>query len=105
VVREEDQGDHVRRTVSYRVDVGERVNGYLLIPKPLPKPGERLPLVLCPHPTNMAGKGSVVGVYDKPPADEKERVKRLRGSTPWTWSAAGSSASPRTAPPTASGSC
>ena len=77
ILKEEDQGDHVRRTVSYLVERGERVNGFLLVPKPLPKPGQRLPLVLCPHPTNMAGKGSVVNLYDKPPADDRERVKRL----------------------------
>jgi pimeloyl-ACP methyl ester carboxylesterase len=78
VTKEEDQGDHVRRTVSYNVEAGERVTAYLLIPKPLPQPGQRLPLVLCPHPTNLAGKDCVTGHYETPPADEKERLKRLR---------------------------
>jgi pimeloyl-ACP methyl ester carboxylesterase len=76
VVREEDMGDHVRQTIGYWVDKDEQVFGYLLLPKPRPKPGQRLPLVLCPHPTNAAGKDSVVNNYKTPPKDQAEAARR-----------------------------
>src|SRR5689334_2758564 len=46
VLSEEDRGDHVRRTLSYLVEPGERVKAYLLLPKPLPTAARRLPLIL-----------------------------------------------------------
>lgn len=47
------------QTVSYNVEVDERVRGYLLIPDH--RPGARLPLVFCLHPTARHGKDMVIG--------------------------------------------
>ncbi len=81
LIREEDLGDHIRQTIRYWVEKDEQVSGYLLLPKPRPKPGQKVPLVLCPHPTNMAGKDSVVGRYKEPPKDVEEVAYRRKRQT------------------------
>jgi len=69
-------GDHVRRTLRYSVEQGERVEGYLLLPKPLPTAENPLPLVLCPHPTHVLGKDVVVGNFPEAPPSEREAARR-----------------------------
>ncbi len=76
IVAEVDLGDHVRRTLKYWVEEGERVEGYLLLPKPLPTAAEPRPLVLAPHPTHALGKDSVIGLFPTAPADEAEAQHR-----------------------------
>lgn len=55
----EDMGGHVRKTISFTTEPGDRVWAYLLIPKGITaaRPG-----LLCPHPTSPQGKGAVVGL-------------------------------------------
>lgn len=76
IVSKEDKGDYERWYLRYLVDEGEHAVAWLLVPKPLPQRGERLPLVLALHPTNNTGKDRTVGIYESPHADEKDRVKR-----------------------------
>ncbi|EIQ00423.1 hypothetical protein OpiT1DRAFT_04966 [Opitutaceae bacterium TAV1] len=76
ITEKTDAGDHERWKLRYTVDKDETVTAWLIVPKPLPAAGTRLPLVLALHPTNDAGKDRVLGLYEKPPADEKERVHR-----------------------------
>jgi dienelactone hydrolase len=76
IIAKTDAGDHERWKVRYTVDKGEEIEAWLLVPKPLPAPGVRLPLVLALHPTYDGGKDRVLDNYDKPPADETERAKR-----------------------------
>lgn len=79
IVSKTDAGDHERWRVRYNVEKDERIDGFLLVPKPLPAMGRRLPLVLCPHPTAEEGKDRAAGVYDTPPADALEAGRRSRG--------------------------
>ena len=81
LVCEEDLGDHIRQTISYRVEKDERISGYLLLPKPWPEPGQKVPLILCPHPTNMAGKDSVINNYKEPPKDAADAAYRRERQT------------------------
>jgi dienelactone hydrolase len=66
-VRTEDEVtiDHlVRRRVTYQSSPDQRVAAYLFLPPAAA--GEKLPAVLCLHPTGAAGKGIVAGLTDKP---------------------------------------
>lgn len=74
VVEETDLGDHIRRRLSYYVEKGEKVYGYLLLPKD--RGSKKLPLVMCPHPTSRTGKDMVVGKYDGSPVTKQEALKR-----------------------------
>jgi dienelactone hydrolase len=58
--------DHWRWHISYMVEDNDRAFAYILLPKPLPSSSNKLPLVLCPHPTNGMGKDLVCGIYDRP---------------------------------------
>lgn len=65
VEEEVDCGRYVRRLISYASEPGSRVPAYLLVPKTAGD-GERLPAVLCLHPTNdTVGHGVVVGLGGK----------------------------------------
>ena len=66
------------QTVSYLVEADERINAYLIYPKDM-KPGEKRPLVLCLHGTNIYGKDAPVGNFASyPPAkNEREVNKRI----------------------------
>lgn len=69
---------YTRHTVSYNVEADERIEGFLLVPDDL-KPGEKRPLVLCLHGTNIYGKDAAVNDYSNPaykPADADETQKR-----------------------------
>lgn len=55
----EDMGRHVRKTISFVTEPGDRVFAYLLLPKGLKAPR---PALLCLHPTSPQGKGAVVGL-------------------------------------------
>src|SRR5690606_28076082 len=72
VLEKIEESDHFRWRVRYEVDPGEQSFAFLLIPKPFPAPGTRLPLVLCPHPTALTGKDRVIGHYPAPPPDAAE---------------------------------
>ncbi|AQQ69907.1 putative dienelactone hydrolase [Limihaloglobus sulfuriphilus] len=69
---EKDMGDHIRQTISYFVEKDERVRAYLLFPETFDRSKEKLPLILCPHPTNLVGKDCVVNNYPEPAKDEQD---------------------------------
>ena len=76
VEKEERFPGYIRRLVSYRVGEEERITGWLLIPEDL-KPGEKRPLMLTLHGTNVYGKDAAIGFYDAYPAgDAKEQAAR-----------------------------
>ncbi len=62
-------------TVSYNVEADERVKAYLLIPHH--RPGEKLPLVFCLHPTFREGKDVMLNRHDRPPRNAAEEKKWL----------------------------
>lgn len=67
---------YTRKRLSYRVESGERITGWLLLPNDL-KPGEKRPLMLTLHGTNIYGKDAAVGEYaDHPTVDAKELASR-----------------------------
>lgn len=72
VISEVKMKDHTRRTISYLVEKDERVTAYLLLPESSQSNNDKLPLILCPHPTNIAGKDCVINNYSTPPKDEVE---------------------------------
>ncbi len=76
VLEKVEESDHFRWHVRYQVDKDEQSYAYLLIPKPFPAAGQRLPLILCPHPTALIGKDRVVGRYDEPAPNADEAAKR-----------------------------
>jgi dienelactone hydrolase len=60
---EVDCGRYVRRLISYASEPGSRVPAYLLVPKSVLKSGQKVPAILCLHPTdNAIGHGVVVGL-------------------------------------------
>jgi dienelactone hydrolase len=64
--RKTDCGRYVRRLLTYACEAGSRVPAYLLIPKRALSGGEKLPAVLCLHPTdNKLGHKVVVGLGGK----------------------------------------
>jgi len=66
VVEEVDCGRYVRRSLTYASEPNSRVPAYLLIPKKALTGGERVPAVLCLHPTDdSVGNGVVVGLGGK----------------------------------------
>ena len=60
-------------TVSYNVEVDERVTAYLLIPDH--RPGEKLPLVFCLHPTFREGKDVMLNRHERPARNAAEQAK------------------------------
>lgn len=58
VTAETDCGDHLRRSIAYNVQPGERISAYALIPRTLTG---RAPAVLCIHQTTPHGKEQVIG--------------------------------------------
>lgn len=68
VLGEEDMGGYVRRKVSIRVQEGDRMPAYLLIPKDLPEPA---PAIICFYGTTAgAGKTTTVGLSGRKPGSE-----------------------------------
>lgn len=67
VSEETDEGNYVRRAITYTSEPGSRVPAYLLIPKRvLNESGARAAAVLCLHPTdNKIGRKVVVGLGGK----------------------------------------
>ncbi len=66
VLEEVDCGSYVRRLIQYTSSPGGQVPAYLCIPKKAFQ-GERVPAVLCLHPTeNIIGHQVVVGLGGKP---------------------------------------
>jgi hypothetical protein len=62
IVEEVDCGNHVRRKLTYASEPGSRVPAYLLVPKSASR-RNKLPAVLCLHPTHMElGNKTVVGI-------------------------------------------
>ena len=68
---------HLLKTVSYQVEPGERIQGYLMYPADW-KPGEKRPLVLCLHGTNIYGKDAPVSNFAAYPAPKNEWEKQRR---------------------------
>lgn len=70
---------YTRHLVSYDTEPDERVEGYLLVPEGL-RPGEKRPLVLTLHGTNLYGKDAPVNDYRAypGPVKESELVSRRR---------------------------
>ena len=56
--------------VSYNVEKEERVSAWLLVPDH--KPGEKLPLVFCLHPTWREGKDVMINQWATPPKNDAE---------------------------------
>ena len=78
IVRSETFPGFVRHLVSYATEPGERVEGYLLVPDGL-KPGEKRPLVLTLHGTNIYGKDAPVDDYrDYPATTRPGEVEKRR---------------------------
>lgn len=69
------QPDHERWHIKYLVDTDEYGYAYILLPLNIKK-GEKLPLIMCPHPTADIGKDRVVGIYKESAKDEKEQISR-----------------------------
>ncbi|MEW6305238.1 MAG: alpha/beta hydrolase [Verrucomicrobiota bacterium] len=66
VESEEDGGKYVRRLITYQSEPGSRVPAYLLIPKTALQTKQKVPAVLCLHPTdNKIGHKVVVGLGGK----------------------------------------
>ncbi len=70
---EEKKDGYTFYRVSYNVEPDERVKAYLLVPDH--RPGEKLPLVFCLHPTFRIGKDVMIGNHGRPAqnADEQRR--------------------------------
>jgi len=67
VQEEVDCGSYVRRLITYASEPGGRVPAYLLIPKQALAGKEKMPAVLCLHPTdNRIGHKVVVGLGGRP---------------------------------------
>jgi dienelactone hydrolase len=66
ILQEIDCGQYVRRLISYASEPNSRVPAYLLIPKRALARKEKLPGILCLHPTDMLlGHKVVVGLSEK----------------------------------------
>lgn len=76
ITEKTDQGDHERWRMEYNVHADDRATGYLLIPKPVPETGKKLPLILALHPTSLIGKDRVIGKYAEPASSDSERRDR-----------------------------
>ena len=72
---ESDQGEFVRRRISYQSEPGTRVPAFLLIPKTALR-GNPAPAALCLHQTHPAGQKVVVGLGDSP--DDEYGVELAR---------------------------
>ncbi|MBI5771365.1 MAG: dienelactone hydrolase family protein [Verrucomicrobia bacterium] len=62
VLEEVDCGSFVRRKIAYNVDLHDRVESFLLVPKKL---RGKTPAILALHGTNSKGKDLVVGLVEK----------------------------------------
>ena len=60
VEEETDEGDHLRRKITYASEPGGRAQAWLLIPKAALEPNAKVPAVLCLHPTSSLGNKTVV---------------------------------------------
>jgi len=67
IEEETDCGSYVRRLIIYSSEPGGRVPAYLLIPKAALSGKQKVPGILCPHPTdNSIGHKVVVGLGGRP---------------------------------------
>lgn len=67
IEEETDCGSYVRRLIIYSSEPGGRVPAYLLIPKAALSGRQKVPGILCPHPTdNSIGHKVVVGLGGRP---------------------------------------
>jgi dienelactone hydrolase len=63
----EDAGNYVRQKITYVAEPGWRVPAFLLIPKSvLAAPQQRVPALLCLHPTHALGKAQICGLGGNP---------------------------------------
>lgn len=62
VLNETDQGNYVRRKISYTAEPDDRISAYLLIPKDITPP---CPAVVCIHQTTPQGKDEPAGISGK----------------------------------------
>ncbi len=60
-------------TVYYNVEKDDRVKAYMLIPDH--KPGEKLPLIFCLHPTFREGKDVMINRHSRPAANAAEQQR------------------------------
>ncbi len=65
VKTEEQRGKHVRQTIDFVSEKGDRTPCYLYIPKGI-KPGEKRPAIVALHPTHKIGKDVVDGLSQRP---------------------------------------
>ncbi|MDG2382523.1 MAG: alpha/beta fold hydrolase [Pirellulaceae bacterium] len=66
-ISEEETTKYIRRKILFSAEAGDRVPAYLLIPKSVrDSPGNKLPAMLCLHPTSPLGKAQVCGLGGKP---------------------------------------
>lgn len=63
VVEEVRLDRYTRKKITFAVEKGDRLPAYLMIPHDR---AGRLPAMVCPHPTNVLGKGVPAGLSDKP---------------------------------------
>lgn len=71
----EEKGDgYTRHLVSYNVEKDDRIRAWLLVPDH--QPGDRLPLVICLHPTAVIGKDVEILRYPTTPENDAERLQR-----------------------------
>lgn len=63
VLEEEDAGPYVRKSIEFTTEPGERVPGFLLVPKGI---REKVPGIICPHQTVDCGSREPVGLEGNP---------------------------------------
>lgn len=71
VLEEVDCGTYLRRKITFAVESWDRLPAYLLVPKSLEG---KAPAVVCLHPTNVRGKGVVVGLSEEPNRNYAEEL-------------------------------
>ncbi|MFN0069807.1 MAG: alpha/beta hydrolase family protein [Limisphaerales bacterium] len=75
-LHETDQGDYLRREVSFQSEPGSRITAWLLVPKSVLGRQRSAPAVLGLHQTHPAGRRVVVGLGDSP--DDEYGVELAR---------------------------
>lgn len=75
IENEIDCGEYLRRLISYHVEADDVGYGYLLLPKKVSSP---LPLLICPHQTQAAGKDCPAGLAPKEDAQYHYAVHLVR---------------------------
>jgi len=73
VLKEEDAGPYVRKTIEFTSEPGERVPGFLLVPKGIQA---KAPGIVCPHQTVNCGSREPVGLEGNPDLAYAEHLAR-----------------------------